>query len=484
MMVARAMSASSSRSLLAFTVAGALASSGVVLAGGRVGPVRGTTPVSYWFGLLSPVPVRPIENPLPGLLLVAFIVALGLVWVFAVRRCASWSLKALWGMGACWLAPLAFGPPLLSDDLASYVAQGHLSLRDLSPYLNVPADLGASATLAAVDPLWRNVHSPYGPVITLIEHIAAYASGGSPLGTAVLLRLVGLASIVAVGLLASQLAPPHWRRSALMLTVLNPLLLLHVGSAGHLDAIVCALALATMLAVRRGHLSVALVLACTAGLTKAPGFAVLAVVIVLIWQRAPAVRRGRVLARALAVVAATTLGLSALVTDGWGWLVQLGTPTLGFTPDAPATAVALALHPVLVWTHLMTASSVAFACRVIMMGIGAVLIGHLLRTSRRREPIRTVGLILLAVAVLSPVIYPWYLLWGVICLAVCTGDRLRGLLVALSFIGSLMAVQGLTNAGIAVLACILFLVAVSATIWFARGRRQPSQLPQRVLVAA
>lgn len=131
----------------------------------------------------------------------------------------------------------------------------------------------------------------------------------------------------------------------------------------------------------------------------------------------------------------------------------------------------------------MTASSVAFACRVIMMGVGAVLIGQLLRTSRRREPIHTVGLILLAVAVLSPVIYPWYLLWGVICLAVCAGDRLRGLLVAMSFIGSLMAVQGLTNAGIAVLACILFLVAVSATIWFARGRRQPSQRPQRVLVA-
>lgn len=484
MMLARALPPGSSRSALAFAVAGMVASVGVVLAGGRVGPVRGTTPVSYWFGLLSPVPVQPADNPVPGLLLVGFIAALGAVWVLAVRRCPSWSIRQLWGMSACWLAPLALGPPLLSDDLASYVAQGQLSLRDLSPYLNVPADLGAGPTLAAVDPLWRNVHSPYGPVITLIEHIAAYASGGSPLGSAVLLRLVGLASIVAVGLLASQLAPPHWRRSALLLTVLNPLLLLHVGSAGHLDAIVCALALACMLAVQRGNLMLALVLACTAGLTKAPGFAVLAVVLVLIWHGTASARRGPLVARALAVVAVTTLGVSALVTDGWGWLVQLGTPTLGFTPDAPATALALALHPVLVWTHVMTASSVAFACRVIMMSIGAVLIGKLLRTVRRREPIQTVGLILLAVAVLSPVIYPWYLLWGVSCLAVCAGERLRWLLVALSFVGSLMAVQGLTNMGIAVLACVLFLIAASTTIWYSRGRRQPSRQAQRVLVAA
>ncbi|MDP9091826.1 MAG: polyprenol phosphomannose-dependent alpha 1,6 mannosyltransferase MptB [Actinomycetota bacterium] len=454
--------------LVCFAAGGALASSAVVVAGGRVGPVAGTTPLSSWFGLLRSSPVDAQANVFPGVALVLSIGALALVWVLALRRSARWSTPQLWVLATCWVAPLALGPPLLSDDLSSYVAQGELSLRDLSPYVLTPAQLHAGQALAAVDPLWRNTHSPYGPLFTLIEHVAAYLAGGSPLGTAILLRAVALVSLFAIGILAHRLAPPQWRNSALLLTVLNPLLLLHLGSAAHADGIVCVLTLGAILALRRGHFLTAMGLACADGLTKAPGFVLAMVVLVLIWKATDPPRRGVVLLRVCVVVAATTAALSASVSDGWGWLGQLGTPAFGFTPAAPATALALAFHPALVWTHVMSAGALTWASRAVVVAIGLVFVIHLLRTSSRREPARTAGFILLAVALLSPVIYPWYLLWGVTCLAVSEGRRLRLLLVSLSIVGSLMAVQGLTYSGIAVVASLL-VTLISATV-FVVGR--------------
>jgi hypothetical protein len=455
--------------------AGALASSAVVIAGGRVGPVPGTTPLSSWFGLLRSSPVDAQAHVFPGVALVLSICALALVWLLAIRRSDRWSSQQLWVMAACWLAPLALGPPLLSDDLSSYVAQGQLSLRDLSPYLFTPAHLQVGPALAAVDPTWRHVHSPYGPLFTLIEHIAAYLCGGSPLGTAILLRAVTLASFVGIGVLAQRLASPQWRNSALLLTVLNPLLLLHLGSAAHMDGIVCVLTLGAILALRRGHHMTALALACADGLTKAPGFVLVIVVLLLVWKSTDRSRRGVVLLRACAVILATTWALSASVSDGWGWLTQLGTPAFGFTPAAPATALALALHPVLVWTHVMSAGALTWVSRAVMVVIGLVFVTHLLRTSSRRETARTAGFILLAVAILSPVIYPWYLLWGVTCLAVSSGQRLPRLLVVLSIVGSLMAVQGLTRSGIAVVASVLCALLAATVFAVARMNRRPRE---------
>lgn len=463
-------------SWVAFAVAGALSASGVVVAGSLVGPVAGTTPASTWLGVLSPVAVDPQRRPLPGLLLVAAIGALGLVWLVVLTGPWKWTVRQLWAMAACWSVPLVLGPPLLSDDVASYVAQGELSLRDLSPYANTPADLGPGPVLAAVDPIWRNVHSPYGPIATFIEHAAVLVAHGSPVGSVVLLRLVALASAAMIGLIAARLASPSFRQTALMLTVLNPLVLLHVVSAAHLDGLMCALVLAALLALRRDRCELALVLGCAAGLVKAPGFGVVAVVLVVMWGQVAAGRRIVMVARSAAVLVAASCGLSALVAHGWGWLAQLGTPALGFTPDAPSTAIALALHPVLVWTHVASAEHVALACKAGTLALAAVFVTHLLRTRARREPTLTIGWILLAVAVLGPVMYPWYLLWGVTCLAVHTAPSVRRTVTMVSFVGSFMAVQGLTRPGIAVLTCLLVSVLACGSVWILRSASSRSAL--------
>jgi hypothetical protein len=205
------------------------------------------------------------------------------------------------------------------------------------------------------------------------------------------------------------------------------------------------------------------------------------VVLLLLWRATDQPRRGAVLLRAGAVIVSTTWALTASVSDGWGWLTQLGTPAFGFTPAAPATALALALHPALVWTHVMSADALTWVSRAIMVVIGLVFVTHVLRTSSRRETARTAGFILLAVAILSPVIYPWYLLWGVTCLAVSSGRRLPRLLVMLSIVGSLMAVQGLTRSGIAVVASLLCALIAATVFVVARMNRQPREAAVPVL---
>src|SRR5262249_23426159 len=174
---------SDTRSTLAYALAGMAASTVVVVAGGRVGPVRSATVLTHWFGLLSGESYRPGDSPLPGLALVAGLLGLVLLWLSLVRRAtpapppphplpavppppAPGSGRRAGG----GRPPPAPGPPLLSSDVYTYAAQGLLVGRGLDPYSVGPSALGSGAASAAVDPTWRSVPSPYGPLATWTQH--------------------------------------------------------------------------------------------------------------------------------------------------------------------------------------------------------------------------------------------------------------------------------------------------------------------------
>jgi hypothetical protein len=313
-------------------------------------------------------------------------------------------------------------------------------------------------------------------VATVLEHMAVDL-GGSQLGAVIFLRAVACLSVIAIGLLAAALTR-HWRQSlVLACTILNPVVLLQVVSAIHFEGIVGALLLASLVALRRGWITLALVAGCAAGLVKAPAYLVVAVIVVVGARSRAGKHLVWTLIGMVATVIAASAAFSAAVPDGWGWVGSLSTPGQGFTPDAPASIMTFLFTPFTVWTNLVSAAVLTSACRLVLMAGAGLIVLRLLVTSERRTPEATAGLALLVVAAFGPVIYPWYLLWGLVCLVPDLHGRRREGLVMLSVMASLMTVQGLTTVGIAILVSSTTVVMSVWAVQTLRRRPLPETVP-------
>lgn len=422
-----------------FAAAGFAASALTVVAGGHVGTVRVNIPLSTWFGLLSRNGYRPGESVVPGLLLMAGIAGLVVLWLLLVRgpHPAVRTERQVWLMAGAWVTPLLVGPPLLSNDVYSYAAQGLLVDRGLDPYSVGPSALGNGPALGAVDPSWRSVPSPYGPLATWFQHFAVVLAGGNPLGAVIVFRLAAAACVVGIGVLAAALAGPR-RIPALTLIVLNPLVLIQVISAAHLEGLLCVLLLGALLAQRRGNHVLSIVLGCAAAAIKVPAMVVVMATIVARQRGARPVWLA--VARDIGLAIAACLGFTMLVPHGWGWISALNTPTLSYTTGAPASVLADVLHLFIRWASF---DDLAMAGRAAALLAAVCIVAYLTATTRQRPLEVTVGFGLLAIALLSPVIYPWYLLWGVLCLAPVARGVLRKLIIVTCASAAAMAVPGL-----------------------------------------
>ena len=69
-------------------------------------------------------------------------------------------------------------------------------------------------------------------------------------------------------------------------------------------------------------------------------------------------------------------------------------------------------------------------------------------------------------------VYPWYLLWGMVALAPVAGPRERNWLLMLSAVASTMAVPGLTNTAIATVAAVVGPACAVWSAWCLTRRRQ------------
>jgi hypothetical protein len=160
------------------------------------------------------------------------------------------SPRRLLAVLAWWAAPLTVAPPLFSQDVYSYLAQGAMVGHGIDVYTFGPSALGGPL-VADIPPIWQDTPAPYGPVfLTVAAAVARATDINVPLGV-LGLRAVAL---VGVGLLAVWL-PRLARRCgvspsrALWLGVLNPLVLAHLVAGAHNDALmlgllVCGLAAA------------------------------------------------------------------------------------------------------------------------------------------------------------------------------------------------------------------------------------------------
>lgn len=423
----------------------------------------------HWPGVDVPRTVAGHRDQLAlGLLVSA--AALAACWGWLQRRTAGHlRVRAAAAIAAVWAAPLALGPPLLSSDVYSYAAVGRLAQLGHDPYVVGPSVLGTGAFLDAVEPLWRHTPTPYGPVMVALLRGLAVVGHGSVLGTVVALRVVAVLATVGAVAAAVAVAAPQRRAQVLLLTAANPLVLLHLISGTHLDALVGAAVIGVVVLTVRGLPYPAMVLAVAAGLAKAPAFLLVAFVLLAVLRDGPPVRRLRDGAGVL-LTAAASMGVAWLVLpDAFGWVQALDVPALARYGRAPSSLVAAVLHEgaALFGGHVPWDAATS-AGRTIALVAGGVLALLLLvrgTAGRDRETaLRCVGWALVALALSGPVLYGWYLAWGLFAAAAVARPWERLALAVLSVAVCALGLPGVHGIDTAVQAAIWAAVAL---LWWA-----------------
>jgi alpha-1,6-mannosyltransferase len=322
---------------------------------------------------------------------------------------------------ALWTAPLMVAPPMFSRDVYSYLAQGLMIDSGLDVYQHGPAVLGGLVA-DQVPAIWQYTPSPYGPMFLVVAKGISGVVDTHLLAGVLAMRLVALGglALLAWSLPIAARATGINPASALWLATLNPLVLIHLIGGAHNDALMVGLLAAGLAAALRDRPVTASVLVAAAGLVKAPA-ALGLVAVATIWAaRLPG--RWPLLRAAAAVggtAAATTAVLTRVAGTGYGWVGALSTPisaqnwsitgVLGrwtadtFAHDDVGAALAVSL-----WRYA---------------GILATLIvAALVWTYRGRlGPVYGLGIVLVALVVFGPALRPWYLIWGLIPLAVAAG---------------------------------------------------------------
>jgi alpha-1,6-mannosyltransferase len=360
---------------------------------------------------------------------------------------------------AAWATPLALGAPLYSRDVYSYVAQGRLADLGLNPYRYGPSRLGAGPYLQAVGHVWRGTRTPYGPLFVAVEAWVARLLPGVALG-ALGMRVVALAGVGLLVAFLPRLARQHGVPESLAwwLGLLNPLVLVHLVGGAHNDALMLGLLVAGLALAGDGRPTAGLLLCTLAAAVKVP--AALGVVYVAADLLA---RDRRGAWRPIAASAAGFVGLTYGLGFGWGWVLAVGTPGRVHSMLSASTAIGAIL------ARLGLGPGATSAVRLLGVAAGAVLVALLFALRTRRRPLRALAVSMLVVVVLSPVVQPWYLLWGIVLLAGVGPGSLLTVAVWTSTVLPFLVLPDGTAATDAVL--LVFLALTLAVAWGSVGRR-------------
>ena len=461
---------------------GALALVVLVGAAGRAPVPVGVVPPASFLGLLDPA--RRGGTGSAVLVLLSLATLVGAWWqVMAVVRRRQVGTGAVLATVALWLVPVLLAPPLLSMDGYAYLAQGRMLLEGLDPYAGGPVLLGDSAAATHVDPMWRASPVPYGPTALALLRAVALAGDHVVLGV-LLLRLLVLLGVAAAVAVALELAPRRHRASVLALTALNPITIVHLVGGVHLDAVLAAVVGLSVLALVRGRLWLAWVLAAAALAVKVTAAPLLPFVLLALHARGARWRTLLPTATALAVLPLLAAGTA--LDRPWGFLPALLVPGTVAPWYAPATLVGAALAGVSTLLGLPLSDAVPLLLgRVLVLALGAAFVLRQLRAQWREpgppDPLATarrIGSSLLVAGLCLPALYGWYLAAGLFLLAAAGIRRWTTTVVLLSsalLFTSLPALYDV-NPWPLVLTWAVLLLGLAAT---ARVLRRPTGAPQR-----
>ena len=434
-------------------VTGFLALTSIAIGGSFTNsPFKLNIPGTWFFG----VPTTPNYGPTSEAELLISLVAVygGLVmlirvWIQlakALRHRPHVPIKYLMWILAAWMIPMVIVAPMFSRDVFSYAAQGEMVSRHINPYVYGPFTLGSGAYVAPVDPLWGNTPAPYGPLFLILDGFFATASAHHEFVTVIMLRVLEVVSVFAMAWCMPKLCKVLGRDhgEAFVLAILNPIIIITMVGGAHNDGFMVALLLLGVTAALYGHRVVGIVLCALAAAVKAPA-AVGIVYIAWDWLGAGAPYKKRLRPLAIAgLISIAVMGvLTAISGLGLGWIHNLATPGTVRSWAAPATSIGLAIS--WVCTHLglaVSQGSILAVTRLIGMAIAVALGIYLLRNYERIGWLKAMGLTMLIFVVLSPVVQPWYLSWGIILLAPVATGKIRTTIIVLSALSPFLGLPG------------------------------------------
>jgi len=407
---------------------GVFGSVGMVLSGSGIGSIPHPAGDRWWFS----VPIGTGVGAHLAFYASVVVLLAGWVGVGAHAYRGRLSVPTAWVVLGLWSLPFLLGAPLFSRDLYSYVAQGQLARHGLNPYVVAPSALGPGGLLSSIASVWRNTASPYGPLFVSVSHLGASVSGGSLVTQIMVFRaieLVGVAlMMVSLPVLARRLGNDPGL--ALWLAVLSPLALFSFVSSGHNDALMMGLMLAGLALGTGGRLRWGVAVCALAATIKLPAAAGIVFLVADECTRVGRSRRlwlmGEAAVITVLVVAAVTVGAGL----GWTWLgpTALHVPTELRVLITPLVSVGTFVHGVLHAVGLPVTLSATVTTVQAIGGVAALSgIVWMVFHARADDAIRLCGLALLLFVVLSPTLWPWYLMWGVAVLAATTAQRSRAL---------------------------------------------------------
>jgi hypothetical protein len=345
---------------------------------------------------------------------------------------------------AIWALPLLIAPPLFSRDVYSYAGQGEMVSHHINAYTYGPGVLGNTPFSTLPDSVWSNTPSPYGPTFLGIDGVLAKVSGHRILPDIALLRLLELAGLALIVAATPTLARAVKRdpAEAVLLGAGSPLALATLIAGAHNEALMLGLLMAGLAVAKRVGMVPGLILCGVAAGVKSP--AMLGVVFLgWVW----AGHGASITKRLVHTAGAGLIGLAALeaVTlaagTGWGWVGAATAADKSFTGITPtsvaARATSIASHVVHLPVSTLAAHTVLSVIGILCAG--AICLFLLLRAPKDGME-RCLGLALLALAILGPILWAWYVMWGIIVLAPVALGRLRVLLIVIvtyeTFVGT------------------------------------------------
>jgi len=407
---------------------------------GFVGAVLVSTSAPVWrlavpsWRFTLPFIPHPGDTMQSAAFFVSGLVLLGAGWLGLIQRSGRPGdrrrrLAMVGAVIALWCIPFMVGPPLLSNDVYSYVAQGEMASQGIDPTATGPIALGRGDWLRQVDPVWRAAPAPYGPVAIGISEAVVVASGHDPATSVWMFRgviaLGVLMAAVGVALIAMRAGVNP--AVAVAIGIGNPLVTLYLVGGIHNDALMFGFLVLGLAAAQRDRKGLAVVLLVAATAIKLPAAVAL---VYLGWTWAgPAATFARRFLTTLGVMAAAAAGIAVaciVAGIGVGWIIALESTGKVTTTFSPTTKIGYSLGEALSWTGLpVDPATIAAVWRLLGLAATAVLGVVVMLRSPRLGLIKATGIMLVAYVLLGPVLWPWYLPAGFALLAAAGFGRYR-----------------------------------------------------------
>jgi alpha-1,6-mannosyltransferase len=362
------------------------------------------------------------DGPLAGPLFYAGLWVALLLYALVLVRAADvaprTAVAAIAGLHLLFL----LAPPLLSQDVFSYIAYARLGVEHgLDPYTHAPLDIPGDPVFGFAGS--KDAESVYGPAFTLLTYPL---SGLGVAGAFWVLKVVAAAASLGIVALVWRIAVLLGRdpvAPALFLG-LNPHLLVHDVAGAHNETLVVLLTVAGVAAFVAGRPRAGPAIATAAAGLKASA----ALVVPYLVAAARPRWRAALLAAAGAAVAIAVLALAGFGTHALDALGLLSSNQDRSSRWSFPYKTAQLLGALLPGDRLDYRDAVRALYGI---AFAAVALLTLVRTWRGADPIRMAGWATLAILIASAWLVPWYVLW-LLPLAALAGDaRLRWATIAL-----------------------------------------------------